>query len=108
MWWYVYILESARDGERYVGLTNDLKRRILEHNQGKSLSTRQRTPFILVYSEAHRNKYDAAAREQFLKTGWGKKLDQAYNATLSPIQKVRREELTLPNFVPKLGRVKGR
>lgn len=42
------------------------------HNSGKVFSTRLRTPFKPIYYEAHENKYDAAAREQFLKSGWGK------------------------------------
>jgi len=53
-------------------MTNDLRNRINLHNQGKVFSTRGRTPFGLIYYEAHHNKNDAAAREQFLKSGWGK------------------------------------
>ncbi len=70
--WYVYIIESKKDGDRYVGMSNDLKRRFTLHNQGKVIATRDRHPFALLYYEAHHNKYDAAARERFLKTGWGK------------------------------------
>lgn len=56
----------------YVGITNDLKRRLEMHNTRKVFSTRQKAPFSIIYYEAHTNKYDAAAREKFLKTGWGK------------------------------------
>lgn len=70
--WYVYIIKSLKDKENYVGLTNDLVRRIKFHNNGKVYSTRLRKPFKLIYYEAHYNKYDAAKREQFLKSGWGK------------------------------------
>ena len=70
--WYVYILRSLRDKQFYTGMTNDLKKRFQSHNQGKVISTRFRNPFEIIYFEAHHNKYDAAAREQFLKTGWGK------------------------------------
>lgn len=42
------------------------------HNSGKVLSTENRRPLELVYYEAHRDKKDAFAREQFLKTGWGR------------------------------------
>jgi len=72
MWWYVYILQSHRDKQLYIGLTNNLKQRIASHNAQKVFSTKSRVPFSLIYSEAHRNKYDAAARERFLKTGWGR------------------------------------
>ena len=70
--WYVYIIQSKVDLELYVGLSNDLRKRFELHNKGKVFSTRLRAPFQLLYYEAHQNKYDAAAREQFLKTGWGK------------------------------------
>jgi len=42
------------------------------HNVGKVYSTRFHIPLKLIYYEAHHNKFDAAAREQFLKNGWGK------------------------------------
>ena len=70
--WYVYIIQSVKDRNLYVGMTNDLRNRIRLHNQGKVFSTSSRIPFELVYYEAHHNKNDAAAREQFLKSGWGK------------------------------------
>jgi len=61
-----------RDQELYVGMSNDLRKRLSLHNKGKVPATHKRFPFQCIYYEAHRNKYDAAAREQFLKTGWGK------------------------------------
>ncbi len=69
--WHVYILQSRVDLNLYVGLTNDLIKRLKTHNLGKVFSTKFRMPLDLIYYEAHKNKYDAAAREQFLKTGWG-------------------------------------
>ncbi len=68
----VYILESKKDGDLYVGLTNDLKKRFKLHNEGKVYATHRRRPLKLIFYEAHLNKYDAAKREKFLKTGWGK------------------------------------
>jgi len=56
----------------YVGLTNDLRNRFKLHNGGKVNSTKNRRPFMLIYYEAHLNRKDAAKREKFLKTGWGK------------------------------------
>ncbi len=70
--WYVYILKSINNDWHYVGLTPDLRKRFKLHNAGKVFSTKFYAPFLLIYYEAHLNKYDAAAREQFLKTGWGK------------------------------------
>lgn len=70
--WYVYILRSKKDKYFYVGLTNNLIKRVEFHNHGKVYSTRSRIPLYIVYYEAHHNKNDAAAQEQFLKSGWGK------------------------------------
>lgn len=69
---YVYILESLRDGKLYIGYTNDLKRRISEHNSGKVLITKHRRPFKLIYFEAYLNEQDATSREKYFKTGWGR------------------------------------
>lgn len=64
---YVYLLRSLKDGDIYVGYSNDLRRRLLEHNTGKSRSTRHRAPFELVYYEAYKAQSDAKWREWQLK-----------------------------------------
>ncbi|HUC88725.1 MAG TPA: GIY-YIG nuclease family protein [Candidatus Paceibacterota bacterium] len=64
---YVYILKSQKDKELYIGSTNNLKRRVDEHQNGKSFSTQFRIPFELVYYEAYKNEKDAREREQALK-----------------------------------------
>jgi putative endonuclease len=69
---YVYILKSKKDNKMYIGCTNNLQNRLSLHNGGKVSSTRLRVPFELVFYEAFRNKKDAFAREQWLKTGWGR------------------------------------
>ncbi|MDO8486531.1 MAG: GIY-YIG nuclease family protein [Candidatus Staskawiczbacteria bacterium] len=70
--WYVYLLKSKKYKWFYVGITNDLQNRFKMHNLGKVESTEKLKPFVLIYYEALINKYDAAKREKFLKTGWGK------------------------------------
>ena len=70
---YVYVLKSAVDRGFYVGLTNDLRKRLDEHNSGKVYSTSKRLPLKLVYYEACYNRKDAAIREKYLKTAWGKR-----------------------------------
>ncbi len=64
---YVYVLKSTIDNELYIGSTNDLKRRLREHNTGKSFSTSWRGPFELIYYEAYKNLKDAREREKALK-----------------------------------------
>ena len=64
---YVYILQIKKDGNLYLGSTNDLKRRIVEHNKGLNFSTKLRTPLELVYYEAYKSEEDAREREHNLK-----------------------------------------
>jgi len=71
--YYVYVIESTKDGLWYTGSTADLARRLKEHNEGKVSSTSHRGPFELIYFEACINEHDARVREQYLKTAWGKR-----------------------------------
>lgn len=70
--WYVYILKSKKDSYLYTGCANDLKNRILLHNNGKVLATKFRRPFVLIYYEAYLDKRDAFIKEKWLKIGWGR------------------------------------
>lgn len=65
---YLYVLKSKSDSELYIGSTNDLRRRLSEHNAGKVVSTKARIPFELVYYEAYRSENDARIRESRLKS----------------------------------------
>ena len=64
---YVYVLNSDKYKELYVGSTNDLKRRIIEHNRGKVESTKLYRPYKLIYYEAYSMESDARRREKMLK-----------------------------------------
>lgn len=70
---FVYTLLSDKDKYFYTGYTNNLKRRLKEHQEGKVKSTKHRLPIQLVYYEVCINKYDALSREKYLKSGRGKK-----------------------------------
>ena len=69
--YYVYILKSTKDDSLYIGYTSNLKKRFVEHNTGKSLATRHKRPYKLIFYEAFINKIDAKNRESYLKSGWG-------------------------------------
>jgi len=73
VFFYVYVLESLKDGKRYIGYTNNLKRRIEEHKKGLSFSTKFRLPIKLVYYEGCLEERDAKRREHYLKTSAGRK-----------------------------------
>lgn len=71
--YYVYVLLSLKDKNFYVGYTDNLKRRLKEHQEGKVKSTKNRRPLRLVYFEVCLNQQDATHREKYLKTSWGKR-----------------------------------
>lgn len=72
MYWYIYFLKSYNFDFTYVGSTNDLKRRIKEHNSGMSKSTSKYKPFFIAASIAVRSEHTARNLEKYFKTGSGK------------------------------------
>jgi len=70
--YYVYILESQKDGNWYTGYTQDLRSRFERHQAGKVPSTKHRRPLKLIYFEGCRYQEDAIKREKYLKTHYGK------------------------------------
>lgn len=71
--YYTYVLQSEKDSKWYTGYSNDLKRRLSDHNKGLVYATTKRRPFKLIYYEACLNEDDAKAREEYLKSGMGKR-----------------------------------
>jgi putative endonuclease len=69
---YVYVIGSKRNGEWYTGSTNDLRKRLWQHNNGKSSYTKSGGPWKVIYYEASLNEEDARSREKYLKSGIGK------------------------------------
>jgi putative endonuclease len=70
--YFVYVLKSSIDGRLYKGMTNDIQRRIYEHNSGKHKSTAPYCPWKLVYKEIVNNRQEARERELYLKSGTGR------------------------------------
>ncbi len=71
---YVYSLESKETGRLYFGYTNDLKRRLQEHNNGLNISTKPYRPWKIIYYEACLLESDARRREKYLKTSIGRRM----------------------------------
>ncbi len=67
---YVYVLENDKR-ELYIGYTENIKRRLAEHNYGSNKSTSIGRPWKLVFFEGYRNRFDAIRREKYLKTSQG-------------------------------------
>ncbi|MDH5369381.1 MAG: GIY-YIG nuclease family protein [Gammaproteobacteria bacterium] len=74
--WFVYILE-CNDKTLYTGITNNIEKRIEQHNSGKEAAkyTRVRRPVKCVYKETHKNRSEATKREfEIKKLSRGEKL----------------------------------
>jgi putative endonuclease len=67
MLFFVYIIQSKKTREIYIGYTSDLKVRLSQHNLNKSFSTKGKGPWVLVYAEIYRSRKDAKERESRLK-----------------------------------------
>ena len=73
LWFYTYVLKSEKTETFYTGTTNNLTKRLDQHNSGEVYSTKNKLPIRLIYAEACLNKGDAYRREIYLKTGMGKR-----------------------------------
>ena len=70
---FVYILYSIAGGKTYVGYTNNVNRRLREHNLTETTGfTRRYRPWTLIKTEFYTTKQQAMRREKFLKTGKGR------------------------------------
>jgi len=74
MFYYVYLLENQNDKSWYIGMTLDLRQRLKEHQSGKGgRTTKLKKNWKLIYFEGYPEKQDAMGREEFLKSGSGRK-----------------------------------
>ncbi len=69
--YYVYVLQSLKDKQLYIGYTRDLRRRLTEHNEGSTDSLIGRRPLQLIFYEAYLHADEARKREIFYKSGRG-------------------------------------
>lgn len=65
--YYLYVLKSCKNNNLYIGSTNNLQKRLREHNSGLCFYTKSRRPYKLIYYEAYRSEKDARKRESNLK-----------------------------------------
>jgi putative endonuclease len=73
MKYYVYVIKSA-EGYLYTGMTEDLNRRLSEHNsKSKSFWTKRGTSWEIIYFEEFNNRQEAMKRERWMKSGHGTK-----------------------------------
>jgi len=71
--YYLYILKSVNSPKSYVGITDNLERRLEQHNQGNSFYTKRYAPWLIIHNEKYKNRDEARKREKYLKTAVGRK-----------------------------------
>ncbi|MGH9425184.1 MAG: GIY-YIG nuclease family protein [Terriglobia bacterium] len=64
---YLYILHSVSTGKFYVGHSEDVAKRLWEHNHDRSPSTRNRGPWEVIYTEEYATRSEASRRERAVK-----------------------------------------
>lgn len=71
--YFAYLAQSKKDNTYYIGSTSDLKKRIKEHNQGKTKSLKHKLPVKLIYFEGYASKRMVLKIEKELKKNSFKK-----------------------------------
>ncbi|MBI5037449.1 MAG: GIY-YIG nuclease family protein [Candidatus Kerfeldbacteria bacterium] len=64
---FLYILRSKVDHNLYIGIAEDVEKRIAQHNAGRVRSTKSRRPLQLVYQQSFPTRQEAAKQEWLLK-----------------------------------------
>ncbi len=73
--YFIYFARSLRNGKIYVGQTSkNPELRVREHNQNSNTWSSHNKPLKLIYYEMYHCEEDVKQREQFYKTGFGKKI----------------------------------
>jgi putative endonuclease len=70
--YYVYAIRSLSRKYIYVGITDNVERRVLEHNTGRNKTTKPYRPFKLLFVESFDTRELARKKEKYLKSGIGK------------------------------------
>ncbi len=73
MKYYIYILKSKSTNKTYVGYTNNLERRLTEHNSGKSNFTSKFLPWEIIYKEEFDEEIEARKKEKYYKSSAGRR-----------------------------------
>jgi len=71
--YYVYILYSEKFKRTYIGQSDDIERRLVQHNKGKVKSTKPYIPYRIIYFEEYETREEALSKEKYYKTFSGRK-----------------------------------
>ena len=70
--YYVYVLYSEKFNRYYTGFTKDIEKRLNEHNNGKTKSTKAYKPWEVIFREECKTRIEARNREIYYKSGVGR------------------------------------
>jgi putative endonuclease len=76
--YFTYVIKSLKKNYAYTGISNNVERRIGEHNSGYNKSTKPFAPFKTLLVEKHSDRKSAREREKFLKSGKGREFLKKY------------------------------
>ena len=71
--YFLYILKSIKYKKTYVGMTNNVQRRLSEHNKGECHFTKKYAPWVIIYTEILTNQEEAHKRERYFKSSVGRR-----------------------------------
>lgn len=63
-----YVLQNVVSKRFYIGSTNNIERRLEEHNRGQTRSTKQKGRWILIHKEQYSTRKEAKKRERMIKS----------------------------------------
>jgi putative endonuclease len=72
--WFMYALRSLKDNNLYIGISRNPEKRVEIHNKGKTQSTRNRRPFVLIHKESCHSLKEAREKEKYYKSGFGREI----------------------------------
>ena len=72
MKYFVYAIKSELDGRIYVGFSEDVEKRLKEHNSGKTKSTKGFRPWNIIFTQECDSRIEARKLEKYYKSGIGK------------------------------------
>jgi putative endonuclease len=72
--WFIYALRSLKDNNLYIGISRNPEKRVEIHNKGKTESTQNRRPFVLIHKESCNSLKETREKEKHYKSGFGREI----------------------------------
>ncbi len=84
--YYVYVIRSEARKYTYTGISDNVERRVFQHNSGRNKTTRPYAPFEIVFIEEYPDRDGARKREKYLKSGIGREFVKLYKSLNSKVR----------------------